>query len=343
MSILTPTLDVAQPREADSASIAHIGVITCGVSRRPKGVSMSSLDVRPVSPVLGAEIRGVDLAAGVDDATFADIHEAFLDHGLLFFKDQSEPMAEDIQMAFGKRFGPLHIHPAAPGSGADDAIFVIHAHRDSKVANGNGWHSDVSCDETPPMATMLQLRQLPEGGGGDTMFASMEAAYAVLNESDREFLKSLSARHTSEHIFRGRYSDRGVDDSDRSEYPEAIHPVVRTHPETGRPSIYVNRAFTTSIVGMEDEHGAEFLRRLLRHIERPEFQIRFRWERNDVALWDNRCLQHYALWDYWPNERKGHRVTVLGDRPSFDPNAAEPAASSIRIKLDALVPDMVSS
>lgn len=301
---------------------------------------MSSLDVRSVSPVLGAEVRGVNLADGVDDdETFGAIHKAFLDHGVLFFKDQPEPMTEDVQTAFGKRFGPLHIHPAAPGSGADDAIFVIHAHRDSKVANGNGWHSDVSCDEMPPMATMLQLRQLPEGGGGDTMFASMEAAYAVLPEADRDFLQTLSARHTSEHIYRGRYSDRGVDDSDRPAYPEAVHPVVRTHPETGRPSIYVNRAFTTGIVGMDDDQGRELLAQLLRHVERPEFQIRFRWEVNDVALWDNRCLQHYALWDYWPNERKGHRVTVLGDRPAFDAAAPGPRTSPIRIKLDAIRPE----
>ncbi|MEZ5279199.1 MAG: TauD/TfdA family dioxygenase [Acidimicrobiales bacterium] len=304
---------------------------------------MGTLQVTPVSPILGAEVRGVNLADGVDDATFAEIHQAFLDHGVLFFKDQPEPMSEAVQMAFGKRFGPLHIHPAAPGSGDDNAIFVIHAHRDSKVANGNGWHSDVSCDDEPPMATMLQLRLLPEGGGGDTMFASMEAAYAVLPEADRQFLKGLSARHTSEHIFRGRYSDRGVDDSDRAEYPQTVHPVVRTHPETGRPSIYVNRAFTTSIVGMEDEQGHAFLKRLLRHIERPEFQIRFRWEQYDVALWDNRCLQHYALWDYWPSERMGHRVTVLGDRPSFDPSAPDAGESSIRIKLESLVPAVAAA
>lgn len=298
---------------------------------------MSHIDVRPLSPVLGAEVRGADLAAGIDDDVFAEVHQAFLDHGVLFFRDQAEPMSGPTQIAFGRRFGPLHIHPAAPATGDDDAIFVIHAHRDSKVANGNGWHSDVSCDEAPPMATMLQLRLLPEGGGGDTMFANMEAAYAVLPESDRQFLAGLEAHHTSEHIFRGRYSDRGVDDTERKDYPEAVHPLVRTHPETGRPSLYVNRAFTTRIAGLAEEEGAQLLRRLLAHVERPEFQIRFRWEQNDVALWDNRCLQHYALWDYWPNERLGHRVTVLGDRPSFDREAPDAELSSIRIKAGSLI------
>ncbi|MEZ5343337.1 MAG: TauD/TfdA family dioxygenase [Acidimicrobiales bacterium] len=299
---------------------------------------MSKIQLRPLSPVFGAEVRGVNLAAGLNDDTFAEIHQAFLDYGVLFFKDQPAPMDEATQIAFGRRFGPLHIHPAAPGSGEDDAIFVIHAHRDSKVANGNGWHTDVSCDEQPPMATMLQLRLLPEGGGGDTMFANMEAAYAVLSDDDRQFLRGLSANHTSEHIFRGRYADRGVDDSDRASYPAAVHPVVRTHPETGRPSIYVNRAFTTSIDGMDTEEGHRLLGRLLDHVERPEFQIRFSWEQNDVALWDNRCLQHYALWDYWPNERLGHRVTVLGDRPSFDPAAPEPERSSIRVRIESIRP-----
>ncbi len=297
---------------------------------------MGQLEIRRLSPVLGAEVRGVDLATGLNDEVFAEIHQAFLDHHVLFFKDQPTAMDEGTQMAFGRRFGPLHIHPAAPGSSDDGAVFVIHAHRDSKVANGNGWHSDVSCDETPPMATMLQMRLLPEGGGGDTMFANMEAAYAVLPASDRDYLMGLEAHHTSEHIFRGRYSDRGVDDDDRKKYPEAIHPVVRTHPETGRRSIYINRAFTTGIVGMRPDESASLLRRLLAHIERPEFQIRFTWQQNDVALWDNRCLQHYALWDYWPNERMGHRVTVLGDRPTFDPTGSEPGPSSIRIKLGQL-------
>ncbi len=303
---------------------------------------MSRIDLVPLSPVFGAEVRGVNLAEGIDDETFAEVHQAFLDHGVLFFKDQPEPMSEAVQMAFGRRLGPLHIHPAAPGSGEEDAIFVIHAHRDSKVANGNGWHSDVSCDDRPPMATMLQLRLLPEGGGGDTMFANMEAAYAVLPEPDRDFLKGLSAHHTSEHIFRGRYSDRGVDDADRASYPAAIHPIVRTHPETGRPSIYVNRAFTTGIVGMDNEEGHRLLRRLLSHVERPEFQIRFRWDLNDVALWDNRLLQHYALWDYWPHERMGHRVTVLGDRPTFDPAAPDAEPSSIKIRVQPLAPRAVT-
>ena len=285
--------------------------------------------ISPVSPVLGAEVHGIDLAAGVTEADFATIHEAFLDHGVLFFRGQSM-LSPEAQVEFARRFGPLHTHPAAPTNDDNSAVFVIHAHKDSPVANGNGWHTDVSCDPEPPMATMLQIHTLPDGGGGDTMFACMEAAYAALSPEWRTRLRGKKARHESEHIYRGRYADRGVDDAG-VEYPTSTHPIVRTHPETGRPSIYVNRSFTTRIEGQSDDESNETLRAVLRHIEQPEFQIRFRWEPNDIALWDNRCLQHFAIWDYWPDERKGNRVSILGDAPFFDPDATDPEPSKIRL------------
>ncbi len=289
----------------------------------------TGLTLKPVSPVLGAEIGGIDLAAGVTDEQFAFIHQAFLDHGVIFFRHQSALTKID-QVQFGQRFGPLHRHPAAPADDAEGAVFVIHAHRDSPVANGNGWHSDVSCDPEPPMATMLQIHQVPQGGGGDTLFADMEEAYAALPAVTRKQLKTLTARHDSEHIYRGRYADRGVDDSG-VEYPSNQHPVIRTHPETDRPSIYVNRSFTAAIVGMAEADSDGLLSRLFDHIEQPEFQIRFRWEPNDVAIWDNRRLMHFAIWDYWPGERKGHRVSILGDRPYFNPDAPDPEPSTVRL------------
>lgn len=294
------------------------------------------MQVIPLSPVLGAEIHEVDLRAEIDADLFDAIHRTFLDNGVIVFRDQA-PLPTAAQVAFARRFGPLHTHPAAPAGEADGAIFVIHAHRDSPVANGNGWHTDVSCDAEPPMATVLQIQQLPEGGGGDTMFANMEAAYASLPAKWRTRLATMTARHESEHIYRGRYADRGVDDSD-TVYPVAEHPVVRTHPETGRPSLYVNRSFTTALVDVTPDESDRLLRWLFDHVERPEFQIRLRWELNDVALWDNRCLQHFAIWDYWPNERKGHRVSILGDRPFFDPATAHVADSPIRLSRGALAP-----
>ncbi len=302
----------------------------------PYARRMSHPHIEPVSPVLGAEVSGVDLNEPMDDATFDRIHEAFLHHGVLFFRDQQK-MPEATQIALARRLGPLHTHPAAPTTDPDAAVFVIHAHRDSPVANGNGWHTDVSCDEEPPLATMLQVHTLPEGGGGDTMFASMEAAYETLSPEWRSRLRDLTALHESEHVYRGRYADRGVGDEDVV-YPSAQHPVVRTHPETGRPSIYVNRSFTTRILGVDPEESDTLLRWLFRHVERPEFQIRFRWRENDAALWDNRCLQHFAIWDYWPNERMGNRVTVLGDRPFLDPAAPEPPPSPLRLSGGGLAP-----
>ena len=235
---------------------------------------------------------------------------------MIFFRDQG-PLAAEVQIDFARRFGDLHAHPAAPHMPGHPEIFVIHAHKDSKVANGNGWHTDVSCDEEPPMATMLQIHELP-ATGGDTLWINTCAAYESLSEPLQKFLEPLTARHESEHIYRGRYSDRGVDDAGRT-YPSAEHPVVRTHPDSGRRSLYVNPSFTTRICELKAEESDALLEYLYRHQQRPELQVRFRWTENAIALWDNRSTQHFALWDYWPEERRGHRVTVAGERPFFDP------------------------
>ena len=270
------------------------------------------MHVTPYSPVLGAEIRGLDLANGLDDSAYREVRDAFLKYGVLFFKGQSE-IPPDVQVRIGRMFGELHMHPAAPHMPGHAEVFVIHAHRDSKIANGEFWHSDVSCDEIPPLGTMLQLHVLPEVGG-DTLFASMYAAYDELSAPMQRLLDGLTATHESEHVYRGRYSDRGVDDRGKL-YPSAIHPVIRTHPDIGRKAIFVNRTFTTRINELTPTESDAVLKMLFDHCEQVDFQIRFRWAKNDVALWDNRCVMHRAIWDYWPNERKGHRVTIKGDRP----------------------------
>jgi len=284
---------------------------------------MGTIEVTPISPILGAEVRGVDLAAPVDDASFELIRDAFHEHGVLFFKDSAE-MEPDVHVDFASRFGPLHTHPAAPTHESNDAIFVIHTHRDSTVSNGNGWHTDVSCDEEPPLGTMLQLNLLPPNGG-DTLFACMASAYDALSQTMKDFLAPLTALHESEHVYRGRYAERGVDDTGKV-YPSAEHPIVRTHPETGRQALYVNRGFTTKIPSLSSHESTAVLAMLLDHCAKAEFQVRHRWDRHDVAFWDNRRLQHFAMWDYWPHERKGHRVTVKGDRPFHrsDGVSAEP-------------------
>jgi taurine dioxygenase len=273
----------------------------------------SHIDVTPFAPNLGAEIRGIQIADGVTDEQFDEIHHAFLAHQVLFFKDQKE-IAPEVHVDFGKRFGPLHAHPAAPTMAGHPEIFEIHAHKNSKVANGEHWHSDVSCDSEPPLGTLLQLHILPPCGG-DTMFSDMYAAFDDLSPTLGAMLDGLTATHESEHFYRGRYADRGRKDDDIS-YPVATHPVVRTHPETGRKALYINRTFTTRINELTAEESDALLGFLFSHIEHVNYQIRFRWSLNDMAFWDNRCCMHRAIWDYWPEERKGRRVTVKGDMPS---------------------------
>ena len=269
--------------------------------------------VEPLTPMIGAEIHGCDLSQ-ISDQMFEAIRKALIDHQVVFFRDQPQ-LAPEAQIAFARRLGPLHRHPAAPTLESHPEIFVIHAHAESRVANGNGWHTDVSCDSTPPLATMLQLHLLPQSGG-DTLFASMYGAFETLSPSMQAFLASLTATHASEHVYRGRYADRGVDDRDKH-YPSAIHPVIRSHPDSGRQALYVNPSFTTRINELAATESRALLDYLYQHQQRAEFQVRFRWSTNAIALWDNRCTQHCALWDYWPAERRGHRVTVQGERPYF--------------------------
>ncbi|MGE4219390.1 MAG: TauD/TfdA dioxygenase family protein [Alphaproteobacteria bacterium] len=273
-----------------------------------------TIQVDPITPTIGAEISGVDLA-NLSDRQFDEIKRAFLTHQVIFFRDQEIDYRD--QKAFGERFGPLHVHPAAPHLPDEPAVFVIHTHKDSKINNGERWHSDVSCELEPPLATMLHMHILPPSGG-DTMFASMYAAYEALSDKMQRFLSGLTGVHESEHIYRGRYADRGVNDAGRV-YPSAEHPVIRTHPDTGRPALYVNELFTVRIKDMKPRESRALLDFLAKHVEDPIFSVRFRWSRHAVAFWDNRCAQHLALWDYWPHERKGYRVTVKGDRPFYRP------------------------
>jgi len=256
----------------------------------------------------------VQLADGIDEETYREIRRAFLEHQVLFFKEQREILPA-VQVGIGKMFGELHTHPAAPSMPGQPEVFEIHAHKDSKVANGEFWHSDVSCDEIPPLGTMLQIHLLPEIGG-DTLFANMYAAYDALSEPLKNMLAGLTATHGSEHVYRGRYSDRGVNDQGKV-YPQAVHPVVRTHPVSGRQALFVNRIFTRRIVQLTQRESDALLEMLFQHLETPEFQCRFRWAPGSVAFWDNRCAQHHALWDYYPQRRRGLRVTIRGDRPFY--------------------------
>ncbi len=271
----------------------------------------TSIQVTPLTPTIGAEIQGVDLSRPLEQQQFEEVKEAFLKHQVIFFRDQE--ITVDEHKAFGRLFGELLIHPAAPGPEEHPEIFVLHTDENSKFAEGNAWHSDMSCQEEPPLGSILHLHQVPSSGG-DTLFASMYAAYEALSEPMKVFLSGLTAIHDSERVYRGRYAQQGVDDTGKI-YPSAEHPVIRTHPESGRKALFVNSAFTSRIKGLKRPESRSLLRFLYEHIASPDFHCRFKWAPNSIAFWDNRCAQHFATWDYYPEVRHGLRVTVRGDRP----------------------------
>jgi taurine dioxygenase len=274
-------------------------------------MAYETIEVEPLSSTIGAEIRGVDLSRPLGNQTFQEIHEALLRHLVIFFRDQEIDLEQ--QKAFGRRFGKLHIHPTAPSVPGHPEVLVVKADANSKAVAGNRWHTDVSCDEEPPMGSILHMRELP-ASGGDTLFASMYAAYEALSEPMQGFLSSLKAWHESAHVLGGTLGQKLKDG--KAEYPRALHPVVRTHPETGRKCLYVNSGFTTRIEGLGENESRAILDMLFDHVRTPEFQSRFRRRQNSVAFWDNRSAQHYASWDYFPASRLGYRVTICGSRPT---------------------------
>ncbi len=269
-----------------------------------------TITVDKPTPIIGAEIGGVDLAQPLGNQTFEEIHRALAENLVIFFRDQR--ITDEQHLDFGRKFGRLHIHPAAPHEPGHPELMIIHADKDSPRANGEGWHSDVSCDEEPPMGSILYIRTCPPRGG-DTLFASMYAAYEALSDRMKRYVEGLTAIHDGEELYRGTYANFGI--ADKPNYPCAEHPVIRTHPVTGRKALYVNRGFTKRIVGLARDESSAILHYLWDHAENPLFQCRFRWSENSIAFWDNRCAQHRAMWDYWPHTRSGHRVTVAGDRP----------------------------
>jgi taurine dioxygenase len=274
-------------------------------------MAYQSIEVRKLTPVIGAEIFGVDLAQPLGNQQFQEVHDALMDNLVIFFRDQK--MSIDQHKDFGRRFGPLHVHPNAPISFAEHPeILVIKADEKSKHVAGEEWHSDVSCDVEPPMGSILHLTEVPPDGGGDTLFANMYRAYETLSEPIRKLLQGLTALHDSSkaHYYRVKTTDR-----EEMKFPNAEHPIVRTHPVTGKKALYVNRGFTKYIIGIPRDESDAMLAYLYQHCENPLFQCRFRWSENAIAFWDNRCAQHRAMWDYWPHTRSGTRVTVKGERP----------------------------
>src|SRR5437588_9771134 len=208
-----------------------------------------TIAVEKLTPIIGAEITGVDLGKLVSgdarsNRQMDEIHRALAENLVIFFRDQH--ITPQQHLDFGRKFGELHIHPAAPAVEGHPELMVIHADKDSFRANGEGWHSDVSCDPEPPMGSILYIRQCPPRGG-DTLFASMYAAYEALSDRMKQYLEGLTARHDGEH-YRGQYANFGI--ADKPSYPYADHPIVRTHPVTGKKALYVNKGFTRYINGI---------------------------------------------------------------------------------------------
>lgn len=274
-------------------------------------MTYNTIEVQALTPCIGATVSGVNLAEPLNNEACQELHEALMNHQVLFFHEQT--MTLDQHLALGRRFGELHRHPGSPPPDGYPEILVVHADANSTRISGEHWHSDVSCDAEPPMGSILHLHTVPESGG-DTIFSSMYSAYDALSAPMKVLLGGLTATHNGEQAYRGRYAERGVDDTDKS-YPMAVHPVVRTHPVTRRKALYVNGYFTTHINELTGTESQALLSYLATHSTQPAFQCRFKWQPNTVAFWDNRCVQHIAMWDYYPQVRSGFRVTIKGDRP----------------------------
>ena len=275
-------------------------------------MAYETIQVNPISPIIGAEIEGVNLSKTLRNRSFREIHDALMEHQVIFFRNQQ--MTLDEHKALGRQFGELHIHPTAPKPDGHPEILTIRSDETSKVVAGMTWHSDVSCDIEPPMGSILHLHKIPPVGG-DTMFASMYAAYDALSEPVKAFIADLKAWHESIGVHRGRFGSTGAMRDGLNVYPKALHPIVRTHSVTGRKTLFVNENFTTRIEGLKPKESDAVLKMLYDHIATPEFHCRFRWQEKSVAFWDNRSVQHRTVWDYFPQVRHGYRVTIAGYRP----------------------------
>lgn len=278
-------------------------------------MASTSIEVRPIAGAIGAEISGVSLSGDLSDATVAAIRQALLDHLVIFFRDQDVP--PERFLAFARRFGTPNQYPFVKGlDGYPDVIAVTKLPHET-VNFGGVWHSDTTYLAEPPMATLLLAKEVPPIGG-DTLFANQYLAYETLSDGLRALLAPLRgvASSAKADSSRTREDRLRTDGTERArEVLTAAHPVVRTHPETGRKALYVNVAHTVSLAGLTEEESAPILAMLFRHQIRPEFTCRFQWRPGSLAIWDNRCAQHYALNDYHGHKRVMHRITLTGAEP----------------------------
>ena len=269
------------------------------------------MNIQQITPTVGAEISGLDLSV-LSPNQVTLVKEAFITHHVLVFRDQM--LTRDQHKTFGRFFGELHIHPSKRnGMNHDDPeLFIVDTQPDAKLTNGEAWHSDVSCEEIPPLASILYVTQCPENGGGDTMFANMHEAFTELSPALQQLLIGKTAYHDGEIDLR----NYGIRLREGQSYPKASHPVIPRHPQNGKPYLFANNSFTSHIEGIPRWESDMLLRGLYqRTATNPRIQCRVKWTPNTVVMWDNRSVQHHAILDYGGFARYGERVSVLDSAP----------------------------
>lgn len=272
--------------------------------------SFQTIQVKPISRAGGAEVVGVDLSEPISDEQFKEIKAASAEYGVLVFRNQ-EITTEDHKR-FGLRFGTLHQHANAAKRlpGGDPEVLSWRTGKDSRFTAGEVWHNDVSCDTTPITQSILRITKLPEGGGGDTIFVNTHLAYEALSAPLKQFIQQFTAEHSGQEGWTNGY---GEEPDPGQKFATSQHPVVLTHPVTGRKHLFVSRAFTTNIAQLTRAESQAVLELLYRHVETSQaFQFRVNWTPNTVVLWDNWGVQHQAIWDYYPFDRWGERVSAIG-------------------------------
>jgi taurine dioxygenase len=285
------------------------------VAPRQTAPTPAGLTFERLAPALGAVVHNLDLAGPLPDRIIHAIRDGLDEHQVLFFRDQTLSPAQ--QRDFAARFGELHVHPVYPQHETVPEIMILEYDENLK-GHQNNWHTDVTFIETPPFGSVLYADDVPPAGG-DTIWASSYAAFEALSPAFQNFLSGLHAVHDfAKNFTPDRFRTYGVGeklDDTYNKHKPVLHPVVRTNPKTGRKGLFVNRSFTSHIAGLEKSESEAILEYLYRHLETPEFQLRWRWTKGAVAFWDNRFTQHYALSDYFPQHRRVRRATILGDKP----------------------------
>lgn len=277
-------------------------------------MSAGNIEIEPIGPTIGAEIHGLDLSQQIDQETASALEAAMIEHKVIYARDQNITTAQHV--AFGRLFGELEVHPFRP-EGEFPEIMVLDNHKDNPVLSTDVWHSDTTFRECPTLYSILHCLKIPQVGG-DTLWADMCAAYDGLSASLKTMIDGLKAVHDFKN-FRALFGDSDEDYENLRKmeklYPNPSHPVVRTHPTTGKKALFVNPQFTVKIIGLRAQESDALLQLLYEQAHIPEYQFRLRWKPGTIVMWDNPMTQHYAANDYYPNRRHMERVAVMGDKP----------------------------